>query len=57
MKKLNRSQIYGIVIAIIGLSSYSLVNNDILQTFLGIVCAIGLGFALKWLPIGKQNTN
>ena len=53
---MNKSQIIGIVIIIVGIVAYLLFDNSIIQTTSGILCAIGLGFIFKWIPFKKQNS-
>lgn len=55
MEKINKTQIIGIAIVTIGIASYFLVENNIIQTTSGILCAIGLGLILKWIPFKKKN--
>ncbi len=55
MEKINKTQIIGIAIVTIGIASYFLVENNITQTTSGILCAIGLGLILKWIPFKKKN--
>ena len=53
---MNKSQIIGIGIGIVGVIAYLLFDNSIIQTTSGVLCAIGLGFVLKWIPFKKQNS-
>lgn len=55
MKKLNRAQIIGITIVLIGFAIYYFTVNTIVNTISGVLCAIGLGLVFKWIPFGKQN--
>jgi hypothetical protein len=48
---MNKSQIIGI-----GIIAYSLVDNNIIRTLSGVLCAIGLGFIFKWISFKKQNS-
>ena len=55
MKKLNRTQVIGIGIVIIGITTSFLVDNDLLDTTSGVLTAIGIGFIFKWIPFKKRN--
>jgi len=47
---MNKSQKIGIGILIVGIIAYLLVDNSIIQTTSGVLCAIGLGLICKWIP-------
>ncbi|MBA6154887.1 hypothetical protein [Gelidibacter maritimus] len=53
---MNKSQIIGIAIIIVGIIAYFLVDNSIIQTTSGVLCAIGFGYIFKWIPFKKQNS-
>ena len=53
---MNKSQIKGIVIIIFGVIAYILLDNSLMQTISGFLCAVGLGFIFKWIPFKKQNS-
>jgi len=55
MGELNRTQIIGIGIVIIGITTYFLVENSIIHTISSASCAIGFGFIFKWIPFKKRN--
>ncbi|MEO8934365.1 MAG: hypothetical protein ABI295_08655 [Xanthomarina sp.] len=52
---MNKTQIIGIGITIIGIVVPFLFENPIIQTASGVLSAIGLGFVLKLLPLKKQD--
>lgn len=52
---MNRRHIVGIGIIIIGVVAYLLFENSIIRTFSGAICAMGLGFILKLLPLSKRD--
>tara|TARA_R110002073_G_scaffold128999_5_gene275225 strand:+ start:20454 stop:20612 length:159 start_codon:yes stop_codon:yes gene_type:complete len=52
---MNKAQIIGIGIGAIGIAAYFLTENNIIHTISGVVCAIGLAYVLKLLPIKKRN--
>jgi hypothetical protein len=54
---MNKSQIIGIGIIIVGIIAYLLVDNSIMQTTSGVLCSIGLGFIFKWISFKKQKSN
>jgi len=41
-------------IIIIGVIAYLLVDDSIIETISGAICAIGLGIVLKWIPFKKK---
>ena len=53
---MNKSQIKGIAIIIFGIIAYLLLDDDLMQTVAGFLCAVGLGFVFKWIPFKKQNS-
>ena len=53
---MNYNQIRGIAIIIFSISGYVLLDNNIMQTLAGVLCAVGLGYIVKWLPIKKQKS-
>ena len=53
---MNKSQIIGIGIGVFGIIAFLLVDNSIIQKTSGVLCAIGLGYILKWIPFKKQNS-
>jgi len=53
---MTKSQTIGIGIIIVGIIAYLLFENSIIQTTSGVLCAIGLGFVFKWIPLKKQNS-
>ncbi|GER59303.1 hypothetical protein [Patiriisocius marinus] len=54
---MDQSQIKGVAIIAFSLIGYSLLDNTIMHTISGILCAVGLGLILKWIPFSKKNTN
>jgi hypothetical protein len=52
---MKKSQIKGIAIVIFSVLAYLLLDNNLMQTISGVLCAIGLGYILKWIPFKKQN--
>ena len=53
---MNKSQIKGIAIMIFGVIAYLLLDNSLMQTISGFLCAVGLGFVFKWIPFKKENS-
>ena len=53
---MNKSQIKGIAIIIFGSIAYLLLDNNFHQTISGLLCALGLGYLFKWIPLKKQNS-
>ena len=51
-----KSQIIGIAILVLGIISYILLDNNLMQTISGVLCAVGLGYIFKWIPFKKQNS-
>lgn len=49
------AQIKGIVILLLSVLAYLLLEDNITKIIAGILCAIGLGYILKWIPFKKQN--
>ena len=54
---MDQSQIKGVAIIAFSLIGYSLLDNTIMHTISGVLCAVGLGLILKWIPFSKKNTN
>lgn len=52
---MNKTQIIGIGIVIIGIAAYFLNENNIIHTISGILSAIGLGLVFNWIPFRKRN--
>lgn len=52
---MTKEQRIGIGISAIGSVVYYCVENDVLQTISGILCAIGLSLVLKLIAFKKQN--
>ena len=57
IKFMKKSQIKGIAIVLFSIIAYLLVDNNLVQTISGVLCAIGLGYILKWIPFKKQKFN
>ena len=55
-KIMNKSQIKGIAVLIFSIIAYLLLDNNLMQTVSGFLCAVGLGFIFKWIPFKKQNS-
>ncbi|MFT6698835.1 MAG: hypothetical protein ACJAVD_000320 [Porticoccaceae bacterium] len=53
-KKMNKTQIIGIGIIIIGIAAYFLTGNNIVHTISGALSTIGLSFVFKWIPFRKR---
>jgi len=51
---MNKTQVVGIGIGIIGFATYLLTENNVIHTISGVLCAISLGFVFKWIPFKKQ---
>jgi hypothetical protein len=51
---MNKAQIIGIGIGIVGIMAYFFTENGVIHTISGVLCAISLGFIFKWLPF-KSN--
>ena len=54
---MNKSRIIGIAIIFFGTISYLLLDNNVMQTISGVLCAVGLGYIFKWIPFKNQNSN
>lgn len=54
---MNRNQLIGIGIMLIGIIISVFTDNSILTMLSGFLCAIGLGLILKFIPFKKQNRN
>ncbi len=54
---MNKNQLIGIGIMLIGIIISFFTDNNILTMLSGFLCAIGLGFILKFIPLKKQNHN
>lgn len=54
---MNKLQIIGIGIGIVGISASLLLDISIIQPISGVLCAIGLALVFKWIPFKKQNSN
>ena len=52
---MRKSQIKGIAIVIFSALAYLLLDNNLMQTISGVLCAVGLGYILKLIPFKKQN--
>lgn len=57
MSKLNSTQLIGIAMVLLGIGTQFLVESHLIQTLLGVLCAIGVGFIFKWIPFRKENLN
>jgi len=55
MKKLNKVQLIGIGLVVLGISIPFLVENSLIEIILGVLTAVGVGFIFKWIPFKKQN--
>ena len=53
---MNRTQLIGIGIMLIGIATSFFSNDNILTTLSGVLCAIGLGFILKFIPFKKTKS-
>ena len=53
---MNKTQIIGIGIMLIGIAAYLLTENNIIHTISGSLCAIGLGYIFKWIPFKKRKS-
>lgn len=53
---MNKLQIIGIGIIIVGIIAYLLVDHNIISTLSGALCAIGLGYIFKWIPFKKPGS-
>ena len=54
---MNKTQVVGIGIGIIGFATYLLTENNVIHTISGVLCAISLGFVFKWIPFKKQRNS
>ena len=54
MKKLNKLQIIGFGVLLIGITTPLLVEISVIKTIAGVTSAIGIGLILKWIPFRKQ---
>lgn len=54
---MNKNQIIGIGLILIGIASYFLLENDFIHVIGGVLCGIGVGLILKWIPFKKRNLN
>jgi hypothetical protein len=50
---MNKSQIKGMAIIIFAVIAYLLLDNSFMQTISGFLCAVGLGYIIKWIPFKK----
>jgi len=50
---MNTTQIIGIVIVVIGITTSFLVDNVIIGVALGVLSAVGIGLIFKWIPFRK----
>lgn len=53
---MNRTQIIGIGLVIIGITVSLLTENNILDTLMGVLSAFGFALVLKWIPFKKRNS-
>lgn len=51
---MNKNQLRGIGILFIGIATSFLTNHSILTMLSGLLCAIGLGLILKFIPFNKK---
>ena len=49
MDKLNGTQIFGIALIIIGISTYFLVENNYIHFISGVMFGIGIALLLTWI--------
>lgn len=54
---MNKNQIIGIAIFLVGIATYFLIENQIIGTVSGVVTAIGLAYMLRIMPFNKQNSD
>ena len=54
MKKLNKLQIIGLGVLLIGITTPFLVEISVIKTIAGVISAIGIGLTLKWIPFKKK---
>jgi hypothetical protein len=54
MKNINKTQIIGIGIVIVALTTSILTESTLISTTSGVLTAIGVGFIFKWIPFKKQ---
>ncbi|SNS24537.1 hypothetical protein [Dokdonia pacifica] len=53
---MNKTQCIGIGIILIGIAMSFFANHTALTTLAGVLCAIGLGLALKFIPFKKMKS-
>ena len=56
LKKLNQNQLLGIVLILISTSASFFFESTLMDVLFGALAAVGVGFALKWIPFKKQNS-
>ncbi len=54
MKKLNKYQIIGLGVLLIGITTPFLFKISAIKTISGVISAIGIGLILKWIPFKKR---
>jgi hypothetical protein len=52
---MNKSQIIGIGIGIVGIMAYFLTENGVIHTISGALCAVSLDFIFKYIPFKRKN--
>lgn len=51
---MNTLQLKGISIIVLSIIGYFLLDNNLMQTVAGILCALGVAYVLKWLPLKRK---
>jgi len=57
MIKLNNSQIKGIAILIFAIIASFLLKNSFFQIIIGVLCAVGVSYILKFIPFKLRDLN